>query len=246
MIDDNAQSVLDMLAIYDDFMSQLEVIADMGSGAGHHAKWWATQDPVVGGRPYRYTVLAVDDQVALDNRNRQTNIRQIRQDWNDTNIQKNKVDLIWCYNSFQHAIDPFKTLAHWWDIMREDAMLMLAIPQSSWIDDLSRWQVESKSGTYYSWNMVTLIQALATSGFDCREGFLRQRQHDPWLWAAVYKSKHRPMDRRNTTWYDLLEKKLIPVAAEPCIMKLGYLKLEHLTVEWLDRQRYDLAIEMMP
>jgi len=246
LIDENAQQVLDMLVNYDEFMSQLDVIADMGSGAGHHSKWWATREVVEGNKNRKYTVLAIDDKVALDNKNRLPNIRQIRKDWDATGVQKNKVDLIWCYNSFQQSIDPFNTLRHWHSIMQENGMLILAIPQNNYIDDLSRWQVELKPDCYYSYNMVTLIRMLATSGFDCREGFLRQRRHDPYIWAAVYKSKHEPMDRRSTTWYDLMEKKLLPVSADNCVLKYGYLKQEFLVLEWLDRQRHDLAVEMLP
>lgn len=130
--------------------------------------------------------------------------------------------------------------------MQEDAMLIMAIPQTSFIDDLARWQVYQPACCFYSWNMVNLIYALAVSGFDCREGFLRQRKHDPMLWAAIYKSKHKPMDLAKTSWYDLMEKKLLPTTADDCVMKIGFLRQEFLTVEWLDRQRYNLAIEMMP
>lgn len=246
MIDAPAQEVLDMILHYSEFTNQLDVIADMGAGAGHYSHWWGSQSIMDGAKARKYTVLAVDDKIQMDNKNRLPNIKQIRKDWDNTGIQKNMVDLIWCYNSFQQSIDPFNTLRHWHSIMQENGMLMLAIPQNNYIDDLSRWQVDLKPDCYYTYNMVTLIRMLATSGFDCREGFLRQRRHDPYLWAAVYKSKHEPMDRRSTTWYDLRDMKLLPVTADDCIMKYGYLKQEFLTLEWLDRQRHDLALEMIP
>jgi len=233
------------LELYEEFMDQLEIIADMGSGKGEHSHWWATRTKQ-DNTPRRYTVVAIDDKVQLDNRHRASNIRQVRKDFSETGLQKNKVDLIWCYDTFQFATRPFDTLKHWWEIMREDAMLVLGIPQTTFIDDLARWQVYQPAGCYYSWNMVSLIHALAVSGFDCREGFLRQRRHDPMLWAAVYKSKHPPMDLASTNWYDLMEKKLLPTTADDCVMKIGFLRQEFLTVEWLDRQRYDLAVEMMP
>jgi len=245
MIDQSALETLLNLNNHEDFIDQLEIIADMGSGSGEYSSWWANQIKA-DGTPYKRMIMAVDNKIQLDNKNRSSNIRQIRTDWDKTGLQKNRVDLIWCYDSFQYAVDPFTTLAHWWEIMREDAMLVMAVPQTAFIDDLARWQVFQPPGCYYSWNMVTLIQALATSGFDCREGFLRMKRHDNMLWAAVYKSKHAPMDRSKTTWYDLMEKKLLPITAEQCVMKLGYLRQEMLTLEWLDHQRHNLAIESIP
>ena len=241
----DSQEVLMQLELYEEFMDQLEIVADMGSGKGEHSHWWATRTKP-DKTPRRFTVVAIDDKSAMENKFRQNNIRQVRKDFSETGLQKNKVDLIWSYDSFQYAVDPFKTLRHWHDIMREDAMLVMAVPQTTFIDDLARWQVYQHPGCYYSWNMVSLIHALAVCGFDCREGFLRQKRHDPMLWAAVYKSKHGPMDLASTTWYDLMEKKLLPVTADDCVMKIGFLRQEFLTVEWLDRQRYDLAVEMMP
>lgn len=245
MMDQSAIDALAHLELHGDFMNQIEVIADMGAGDGEYAHWWATRTKE-DGTPRKYMIMAIDNQVQVDNRYRLSNVRQVRADWSKTGLQKNRVELVWCYDSFQFAVDPYATLAHWWDIMREDAMLVIAVPQTAYIDDLSRWQVFQPAGCYHSWNMVTLIQALATSGFDCREGFLKMQRHDQMLWAAVYKSKHPPMDRAETTWYHLLEKKLLPVTAEECVMKLGYLRQELLTVEWLDHSRYNLAIESMP
>ncbi len=155
MIDQSALETLLNLNNHEDFIDQLEIIADMGSGSGEYSSWWANQIKA-DGTPYKRMIMAVDNKIQLDNKNRSSNIRQIRTDWDKTGLQKNRVDLIWCYDSFQYAVDPFTTLAHWWEIMREDAMLVMAVPQTAFIDDLARWQVFQPPGCYYSWNMVTL------------------------------------------------------------------------------------------
>ena len=245
MSEDPGFEVLSTLANYDEFISQLEIIADMGSGSGLYSQMLATME-LDDGTKVMPTVMAVDNKVQLDNKYREKNIRQIRQDFSETTIQENKIDLIWCHDSFQFAHDPWKTLRHWHKIMSPNGMLLMSVPQSSYIDDLSRWQVIQQPKCYHSWNMVNLIQHLATCGFDCREGFLRQRRHDPLLWVAVYKSEHQPMDPADTSWYDLMDKKLLPVTAEKFIQATGYLRLDVLVVEWLDRNNYDLAVEMMP
>ena len=245
MSGDPAGEVLATLATYDDFISQLEVIADMGSGDGRYSNMLATIE-LEDGTPLMPTVMAVDDKIQMDNRYRTKNIRQIRQDFSDTSIQEGKVDMIWCHDAFQFAHDPWKTLRHWHKILRPSGMLLMSVPQTAFIDDLSRWQVYQQPSCYHSWNMVNLIQVLATCGFDCREGFLRQRRHDPLLWAAVYKSDTPPMDPATTTWYDLMDAKLLPLSAEQFVLKTGFLRLDAMVLQWLDRNNYDLAVEMMP
>ena len=54
------------------------------------------------------------------------------------------------------------------------------------------------------------------------------------------------MDPRSTTWYDLMEKKLLPVAAEQCVEAIGFCRLDMLVVEWMDHSVFNLAVEMMP
>lgn len=245
MSDDPAIEVLQTLATHIDFIKQLEVIADMGSGSGYYSNLLANLE-IDDGKSLDAVVMAVDDKIQLDNRHRAKNVRQIRQDFSNTTIQENKVDLIWCHNTFQFVHDPWKTLHHWHKILRPSGMLILSVPQTAFIDDLSRWQVYQPAGCYHSWNLVNLVQVLATSGFDCRDGFLRQRRHDPLLWAAVYKSDHQPMDPSSTTWYDLAEKKLLPISAEACVQALGFCRLDTMVVEWLDHSIYSLAIEMIP
>jgi hypothetical protein len=94
--------------------------------------------------------------------------------------------------------------------------------------------------------MINLIQLLAVNGFDCREGHFKQTQHDPYIWAAVYKSNTPPLDPKTTNWYHLQEKMLTPASIDECILKLGYVRHEFLKVEWLDHSIYDLAVESIP
>lgn len=241
----DAKLVFDTIVNHEDFISQMTTIADMGSGDGTHSKWWSSIS-LSDGRTINPVVLAVDDTVQIDNRNRAPNVRQISTDWDHTNIPSGKVDLIWCHDSFQFSTNPFQTLSHWYDVLNDNGMLVLSVPQTAYIDDLSRWQIEHKSGCYHSWNIVNLIYTLATSGFDCRDGFLRMRRHDPFIWAAVYKSPIQPMNPRTTSWYELAEKKLIPESAIECVNLYGYLKHEFLDLRWIDKQNFNVAIESIP
>jgi hypothetical protein len=142
--------------------------------------------------------------------------------------------------------NPLATLRHWWNILAEDGMLCLCVPQTSYIDDLGRWQMTSRSGEYFSWNMINLIQALAVNGFDCRAGHFKQTRHDPYIWAAVYKSTVKPMDPASTQWYDLQAAGLTPHSLDDYIQRRGYVSYEVLQVEWLDHSIYDLSVECLP
>ncbi len=228
-----------------DFMDSLSVIADMGCGKGTDAAAWA--DLVEeNDRPRKLFVFAVDKILQIDNHNRRSNIRTVKEDFSNTTIAKNKVDVLWCYNSFQYATDPVKTLRHWYGIMNENALLYIAIPQSNYIDDLSRWQMINSNGCFWPHNIASLIYLLAACGFDCKDGHFKQRRHEQMIHFCVYKSPHVPMQLDDASLYLLDEKKLLPHTISKCIQKFGAMRHEFLQLEWLDGTISDLAIESVP
>lgn len=241
-------SSAETLALLDqrlDFMDSLSVIADMGCGKGNDAAAWADRiDP--DGKPRKLFVFAVDKVLQLDNHNRRSNLRFIKEDFSATSIAKNKVDVLWCYNSFQYATDPVKTLRHWYDIMNENGLLYIAIPQTNYIDDLSRWQMITQNGCFWPHNIASLIYLLATCGFDCRDGHFKQRRHEQMIHCCVYKSPHKPIVLDQANLYYLDEVKLLPESISKSIQKFGCIKHEYLQLRWLDETISDLSIESIP
>jgi hypothetical protein len=75
---------------------------------------------------------------------------------------------------------------------------------------------------------------LALSGWDCKSGFFKKNSIDPWINAVVYKSAHKPMNPKTTTWYQLSEMKLLPDSAETSIFAHGELQQQDLVLPWLD------------
>lgn len=228
-----------------DFMDSLSVIADMGCGKGNDAAAWADRVDE-NGKPRKLFVFAVDKILQIDNHNRRQNVRAVKEDFSNTTIAKNRVDVLWCYNSFQYATEPVKTLRHWYDIMSENGLLYIAIPQSNYIDDLSRWQMINQSGCFWPHNIVSLIYLLAACGFDCREGHFKQRRHDQLIHLCAYKSPYKPMSLDDANLYKLDELKLLPPTISKCIEKYGAIKHEFLQLEWLDGTISDLSIESIP
>lgn len=228
-----------------DFMDSLSVIADMGCGKGADSALWA-DNVDENGKPRNLFVFALDKKIQIDNHNRRSNIKIVKEDYSNTTIAKEKVDVLWCYNSFQYATDPVKTLRHWWDIMNEDGLLYIAIPQSNYIDDLSRWQMINSSGCFWPHNIVSLIYLLAACGFDCNGGHFKQRRHEQMLHFCAYRSSNKPMNLADASLYTLNEMHMLPKSISKCIEKYGSIRHEFLILPWLDGSLSDLAIESIP
>lgn len=241
----SSAETLSLLNQRTDFMDSLSVVADMGCGKGADAALWADRVDE-NSKPRKLFVFAVDKVLQIDNHNRRSNIRSVKEDFSNTTIAKNRVDVLWCYNSFQYATDPVKTLRHWYSIMNENGLLYIAIPQSNYIDDLSRWQMINANGCFWPHNMASLIYLLAACGFDCKDGHFKQRRHDQMIHLCAYKSPHSPMNLDDANLYDLDEKNLLPATISKCIQKYGCIRHEFLKLEWLDGTISDLAIESVP
>jgi hypothetical protein len=84
---------------------------------------------------------------------------------------------------------------------------------------------------------------LAVARWDCRGGFFKKNLTDPWLHAVVYKSPYKPMNPRTTTWYELMDRKLLPESADQCINRYGELRQQELIVPWLDKSLMHLGLQ---
>ena len=240
---EHSLKTLELIYKYDDYLDSLSVVADMGCGAGHDTRWWATlttrDDPP---EPHNYIVYAVDQ-----------NIKQIETDISDlTNVVAvegnfeeallpRKVDLIWSHDSFQYARDPIKCLSNWKRSMNVNGMLVLTVPQTTyWDHSRSRLVVSNHSHQYYSYNLLNLMYMLAISGFDCRDAYFYREAGTPWLQAAVYATEHEPLPE-HASWYDLVERQLVNDSIINSVNKYGYARLEDTVVAWLDKDFYQIT-----
>ncbi len=237
---DHSLGILKYLYEYDSFLDNLRVIADMGCGAGLDAKWWATlhtrDNPP---EPHNYTVYAVDKNIKqlLPEVKSIPNIVPIDGDFHERIIPR-QVDLIWAHDVLQHSRDPFRCLASWKEAINVNGMLVLAVPQTTYIDGLTNSLVVSNySNQYYSYNLLNLMYMLAISGFDCRDAYFYREMGTPWLYAAVYASEHGPLTT-DATWYDLAERNLINDSLIHSINTYGYARLDSIVVSWLDKDNY--------
>lgn len=229
--------VLDALYQYDDFMSSISTLVDIGCGAGEDLEWWATRttrDDVA--EPLNIKCTGVDRTQSLAITKKYSNIFFQQADFEQQIMvsAQHKFDVLWCFDAFQYAINPLATLAKWRDLSTQGAMLALSVPQTT--NFVQRQSAFTQpSGVYYHYTLVNIIHMLAISGWDCRSGFFYKSQQDPWIHAVVYKSSHEPMCPQTTTWYELMEKKLLPDSADVSVNAHGYLRQQDLVLPWIDK-----------
>jgi SAM-dependent methyltransferase len=236
---------LNMLYEYDDFMASIGTLVDLGCGSGMDLEWWATRttrddNP----SPLNIDCIGVDQASQLTIAKKYANITYQSTDFETQIYPKKKTlfDVLWCHDSFQYALDPVGTLSKWWDIANDGAMLAIVVPQTT--NYQARQQVFTQpNGVYYHHTLVSLIHMLAVAGWDCRSGFFKKESNNPWLSAVVYKSSHKPMDPKTTSWYELADRKLLPESADECVQRHGELRQHELIVSWLDKSLAHLGLQ---
>lgn len=232
---------LNLLYVHDSFLDSLQVVADMGCGAGLDTEWWATlytrDDPP---EPRNYIVYAVDKDLKFFEPEVADlpNVYTFESDYTEKCLPR-KVDLIWSHDSFQYSLEPLRTLATWNSMLNVNGMLALSLPQPVYMHKGSI-QSHSYSGQYYNYNILNLMYMLAVNGFDCRDAYFYRTYNHQWLYAAVYKSCE-PMDPATTSWFDLADKHLVNDSIVESLNRYGHVQMEDLVVCWLDKNLYKVS-----
>ena len=235
----HSRRTMDAIYEFDTFLDSLKVVADMGCGRGLDAEWWATletrDDPP---EPRNYLTYAIDLDVSRIEPDlaKMKNVRVIKDDFSKVKLPKT-VDLIWCHDAFQYAVDPVGTLRHWNKLMTPDGMLVLILPQNIGYS-YNRLVNRTENYCYHNHTVCNLIYMLAVNGFDCNDAYMLKTANDPWMHLAVYKSSVEPMDPAATSLYDLAEMKLLHPSVVASINTFGYLRQEDLVYPWLNRDWY--------
>lgn len=239
----HSQQTLNALYEYDDFMESIATVVDLGCGTGLDVEWWATrttrdENP----QPLNIKCTGVDVLDELLIAHSYPNVTYQKTDFEGSIYPpgNNKFDILWSHDSFQYAVNPVTTLGNWWNIASDGGMLAIIVPQTTNIHR-HKLAFTQESGCYYHYTIVNLIHMLAVSGWDCRHGFFLKNPRDPWLHAIVYKSEHPPMNPRTTTWFDLMEKKLLPESADQSVYAHGELRQQDLVLPWLDHSLTSFA-----
>jgi len=230
--------ILNLIYGYDSFLDNLSSIADMGCGDGLDAEWWATlqtqDDPP---EPRNYKVYAVDkdiNRIDPSTLKFNKNITPMQGDF-ETRVVPVLVDLIWAHDSFQYATDPIKCLTTWKSGLNTNGMLMLAIPQTTYLNKISL--VVENDNQLHNYNLLNLMYMLAITGFDVHDAYFYRKENTPWLYAAVYATDRAPLPT-TTTWIELANLNLVNESVRESINRYNFPKLNELVVTWLDKSFY--------
>lgn len=228
------------------FMGNLRKVAVMNDPLGADSAWFSDyrSHPEQAKSQLTVTNFCTKDETRVVHK--RDNITTSINDMSNTSFKNDSFDFIWAANALQKSTNPMETITHWWNILKQDGMLVIGVPQTNYIDDLGRWQVINKPGEYFNWNLINLIQVLAVCGFDCRDGHFKQKRHQDMIWAAVYKGTQQPLDPLDSSWYKLQELNLTPKTMDSSINRKGYPGWNDLKFNWLDGRVYDLAVETLP
>lgn len=237
----HAVQTLDMLYEFDDFMESIGTVCDLGCGSGLDLAWWATRTTrdLKTPRPLDIRCTGIDLGHKPTHLNQYRSLRYIQQDLEvPIMAPAGSFDLVWCHDTFQYMLNPLQTLRQWREATAPNGMLCLILPQTTNLE-FNTQAFDQPNGVYYHWTLVSLIHALAVTGWDCAGGFFRKLADDPWLHAVVYRSEQMPRDPRTTSWYELAEAGLLPESAARGVMRHGYLRQRDLTLPWLDKNLTD-------
>jgi hypothetical protein len=229
--------ILNLIYGYDSFLDSLKIICDMGCGTGLDVQWWATlttrEDPP---EPRDYIVYGIDKKIGVNDEIRALpNVHLMEVDFEDRSLPT-KIDLIWCHDAFQYAINPINTLKNWSSRMSLNGMLVMSLPQ--FIDyRYSRFQPLTENYCYFNYSISNLVYMLAVNGFDCNDAYFFKDVENNRINLAVYKSTD-PFDPSLTSLYDLAEKDLLHPSIVNSLTKYGYLLQADIVYPWLDKDFY--------
>ena len=229
--------VLNLLKEHDTFMESISSVADMGAGAGMDCVWWnnaTTRDTP--SEPLNLKVFAVDRVAPTFDFELPERVVPVTRDFEKPCLSTT-VDVIWCHDAFQFALNPVLTLKVWNTQLNENGLLYIGMPLLNY-NKYNRWQSYGRNFQYYNHSFLGLVYMLAVNGFDCRDAYFRKQTDDPWLHAAVFKTAQEPRDPATTTWYDLVEAGLINESLANSLRTFGHVREQDALFPWLDKALY--------
>jgi len=231
----SVKNVLSYLGEQDDFMESIGTMVDIGcQREALDLQWWANaefNDDT--GTCLDIKCIGVNDIEKINVKHKGISFQ--RQSVQDFKKNKKPFDVVWCYDVLQFLTNPYEALANWWNIAANDAMLVVAVPQTTNVQyNVLEYNAEQNHKHHFT--MPILIYMLAVSGWDCKDGFFKKEINDKWLFAVVYKSHHKPMDPlKHNLYYLADETELLPKSAVASINKYGMLRQRDLLLPWLDK-----------
>ncbi len=233
--DHSVKNILTDIYKHDEFMESISSMVDLGyQSEALDLQWWAdakTNDDTHTPLGIKCIGVNILDKLKVKHKG----ISFQRQDVQEFNQNKKPFDVLWCYDVLQYLTNPYRALANWWHVASQDAMMIIAVPQTTNVE-FNMLEYNAQMNHKHHFTMPMLIYMLAVNGWDCKSGFFKKDIGDPWMYAIVYRSDVEPMDPAITNLYNLAEETdLLPESAVKSIHKYGMLRQRDLLLPWLDK-----------
>ncbi len=232
--------ILDLFHEYDDFMESIGRVVDLGCDTEAFNMLWFANATTRDVQQLPLNIKCIG----------QSNIDKLLTKHNGISFQKGapemlsktkrKFDILYCHDTLQFILNPYQALANWWNIANKDAMLVIAVPQTTNVE-FNTLEYNTQMNYKHHYTVPMLLYMLAVNGWDCNGGFFKKAIGNPWIFAIVYRSDTKPMDPNTTNLYKLVdETNLLPDTAVQSITKHGMIKQKDLILPWLDKSLMDM------
>jgi hypothetical protein len=209
----------------------------MGCGAGNDIFYFANLKTPEG-QARNIQCLGIDQDLKQFRLGTPKNLKLIQSNFETVKLPT-KADIVWSFDSLSYSSHPLTALLNFRENLHDSGMLFITVPQYTSIVD-NRLITVCLDGTQHDFNICNLIYLLALAGFDTKDGFYYKQADIPLITAAVYKSESGPLST-NTTWYNLLDKDLLPRFVAECVTQHGYAIAQKLILRWLDGSLIDFS-----
>ncbi len=232
--------LLDLFYQYDDFMESIGRVVDLGCDTEALNMLWFANATARDEQKTPLNIKCVG----------QSSIEKLVPKHNGVSFQKGapellsktkkKFDILYCHDTLQFIVNPYQALANWWNIANKDAMLTIAVKQTTNVE-FNMLEYNAQMNYKHHYTIPMLLYMLAVNGWDCKGGFFKKIIGDPWIFAVVYKSNTKPMDPKTTNLYNLIDDTdLLPEVAVKSIEKYGMIRQKDLVLPWLDKSLMDM------
>jgi len=233
--------ILDLFYQYDDFMESIGRVVDLGCDTEALNMLWFANATTRDEQELPLNIKCVG----------QSDIDKLLVKHNSISFQKGapellsktkkKFDILYCYDTLHFILDPYQALRNWWNIANKDAMLVIAVKQTTNVE-FNVLEYNTQMNYKHHYTVPILLYMLAVNGWDCKGGFFKKAIDDPWIYVVVYRSDIKPMNPQTTNLYNLIEDtELLPDVAVKSIEKYGMIRQKDLVLPWLDSNNMDMA-----
>ena len=129
--DNDSLKVLNLLGEHHEFMETIKNVAVIDDTHGNDSAWWSDYRYDDEQTKSHYNIRNLVRKNQCRGQNKRSNVKFIETNMSDTRQEPGSFEIIWANNCLQRSSNPFQTLSHWWDLLKEDGMLCLSVPQTN-------------------------------------------------------------------------------------------------------------------